>query len=148
VDLTDLMDQDSNNLVAVDPETGMPMRRRIAEPVSQSPDPHKPLTPQEIEMLMQQVRHSFGVEPPQAPQSANPAASATDAPKVDAPGHKHLRDSWLAYLAAQGVRIGGGLLAAEGGLTGAGISGIAETIAQKMESPDPLDAGKLRLNLH
>jgi len=56
-----------------------------------------------------------------------------------------LGTEWIPWLGALGTRIGGGLLSAPGFVYGAGVSGAAEGLAQKIESEDPIDAGAVTI---
>lgn len=119
----------------------------------------KPATAEEVEELKRKLRQSFGLsepEPTVKPVAAD-GAGMSDLEKLAAglpvegakEGVRRPRTwfpsvdkkGWLPYLTAQGVRIGGGLLSAPGLLEGAAVSGTAETLAQKIESADPIDAG-------
>ncbi len=86
---------------------------------------NKYLTPEELEQL-------FGV-------SVRQKETTTTVPVENPTAKRKMREGLLPKIAATGVRIGGGLLSSEGGLLGAGISGAAETLAQKIESPDATD---------
>ena len=54
-------------------------------------------------------------------------------------GGRKMREGWLPYLGAAGTRIAGGVASSMGMAPGAIISTAAEGLAQRIESPDPMD---------
>ena len=119
----------------------------IPDDEDEKPKPSdRPKEPKAPKSVMPAVQDAGVIKQPEATKDSSDSGTFLgfgENPQTHA--RTFLGSEWLPWLAAQGVRLGGGLLSAEGGVPGAAISGGAEGIAQKLESTNPIDAGKVAI---